>query len=641
MIRWLDSLRVFALLLVLGYHFFIAALPGGFLGVDVFFTLSGYLTTGLILRGVAEGGGFCLLAFYRRRFMRIFPPLFFSVLFTLPFFLLLHPDFSISVGRRAAAAVGLVTNWYQIQAGTGYEMALLPSLYNHTWFVAVEAQICLLWGALAAAVLLLAGLAGKKTPRLFRAAVFAVSLTIAAVSYAFMQRMFDAGADLSAIYFNTLARMFPFFIGSAAAAVWGVSERLPGFLQKRGRLAAAAAALLGTGFMAAIALFAASLDFGHEFAYRFGFLLVSLLAVGLIYAAKTLHEAAEGAREPRAVKIASNLSYNIYLYHWPFYIVASGLIAGNALAALAATAVSLAFSAMMLFMVEPLLRPAGPGRKSRPAALSASVMSAAALALGVPVIVNEPPITSIESDFMAGYVSMDAERIRHAERMAGRVNARPVMFDADYTESAIRGLLGAEPDPEPEPGQAPEPTPRPTPQPTPTPRPTPMPMQVTVIGDSVTVGAMDAIRSAIPYSHIDATVSRQIAAGGALMYEMQQNGQLSEYVVIALGTNFNRNYPAQLAAIAQSLNPGHRLIFVTPFSGRPGSSSPQVAEFIRGLEEQYDFVTVADWHAAISEAPHLLSGDRIHMGGAESRQLFASVIKEAVERASERPAKGR
>lgn len=85
-VRWFSSIRVLGLILVLIYHLFKSWLPGGFLGVDIFFTFSGYLITSLIVAEVSRDGKFDFLRYVKKRFMRIFPFLFFSIVMTLPFF---------------------------------------------------------------------------------------------------------------------------------------------------------------------------------------------------------------------------------------------------------------------------------------------------------------------------------------------------------------------------------------------------------------------------------------------------------------------------------------------------------------------------------------------------------------------------
>jgi len=103
---------------------------------------------------------------------------------------------------------------------------------------------------------------------------------------------------------------------------------------------------------------------------------------------------------------------------------------------------------------------------------------------------------------------------------------------------------------------------------------------------------------------VDSEVSRQVRAGADLVTSKQNRGELREYVVIALGTNGTNNYARYFTDIIEALNPGHRLIIVTPFDGRSNNNARAVANtavWLRDLPGQYDYITIADWGAAISD----------------------------------------
>ena len=197
-IKWLGLVRVLGLFLVLVYHFFKDLLPGGFFGVDLFFTLSGYLTTALFIEEFRKSGGFKWLDFCKRRFLRIFPPLLLSVVITLPFALLISPDFTGGIARQTAGALGFVTNYLEILAGGSYEAQLLPHLYIHTWSLALEMHFYLVWGLVCLGVVALLWLLVKDKDS--RLPVLKLALGLPAVIFAVlcwlnMQRLFNASPD--------------------------------------------------------------------------------------------------------------------------------------------------------------------------------------------------------------------------------------------------------------------------------------------------------------------------------------------------------------------------------------------------------------------------------------------------------------
>ena len=113
-INWFSYIRVTGLLLVLVYHFFPSVLPGGFIGVDVFFTFSGYLITALLIDEMSRTHRIDYLGFMRRRFYRIVPPLVLMVLICTPLALLVRNDFIAGIGHQITSVIAFVTNYYEI-----------------------------------------------------------------------------------------------------------------------------------------------------------------------------------------------------------------------------------------------------------------------------------------------------------------------------------------------------------------------------------------------------------------------------------------------------------------------------------------------------------------------------------------------
>jgi len=665
-IQWFSAVRVLGLAMVLVYHFFHELLPGGFLGVDIFFTFSGYLITSLAVAEFRKSGRFALGSYGKRRFLRIAPPLFLSLLFTLPLTLLVAPDFTANIAKQAAGALGFVSNYFEIRTGGSYEANVLPHLYLHTWSLSVEMHFYLLWGLICAALALLLRRAYKKNagkaPRRFGRGMFVISLLAAAGSYLAMQRAYQPGADSSAAYFSSVSHAFPFFIGAAAATVAGLtlSPRLRQRLQKKHAKAACIAGLaLPVLGILALALL---LRFDDPFVYRFGFLAASLLAACAIVCARFLHEALPGKQEPRPLTVLADLSYNMYLYHWPLYILFSALIpTNNTPTALAALGLSLLLSALVFYGIEPLLAPpkrpaALPARRQRPkrrekqtavsmpvlavalligavvrrrrqwmAALTAVLMLACAFLVGL-VLRRAPELTGIERNIYAGFLLQDRDAITDRKDWLDSLNETPVRFGGEL--AAMPELKENEPPPERAPAI-----------------PVISPMEVgggvTILGDSICVDARSTLLQAIPNCAVDAMSSRPLSVGYDIMMDMQARGTLREVVVFALGTNTIFDFADYIQKIIDDLEPGHKLVFVTPFDGRtPTGKAYQTTIAEREIAPLYAFVTLADWNAAICENVHLLGSDKCHLGKPASRQIYVGVIAEAVRTASHGPAKG-
>ncbi|GHV37977.1 hypothetical protein FACS18949_18270 [Clostridia bacterium] len=335
-----------------------------------------------------------------------------------------------------------------------------------------------------------------------------------------------------------------------------------------------------------------------------------------------MHEATpERVGEPKPLTALSDLSYNIYLYHWPLYIVFSNVFSGNALASGAALLLSLALSALSFYCIEPLVRSGGKPRAARPRAVVAPVtcLLLAAVWLSATVFFYAPEISSLEAELNAGYLHQDADRFNDA----------PLV---------VSGLPSASPSVEPT-AESPSPSESPTPAPTPTPI---LVSGVSVIGDSVCLGARTSLINNIPDCEVDAEGSRQLDAGYELMLKWQEAGTLKGTLIVALGTNRSLKYTEMLDNIVNDLAPGHRLIFVTPYDGRmtPQWISYKTVLYMRTLAEQYPFVTVADWYATIEPQSQIIGADKIHMGGnAPAIKLYTDLIVAALEESAGKPAK--
>jgi hypothetical protein len=442
--------------------------------------------------------------------------------------------------------------------------------------------------------------------------------------------------------------------------------------------------------------------FADEFIYHYGFLFTSVLTAALIYGTHGLHcVTPKDVEEPRLLKGVADLSYDAYLFHWPVYIICSALILNNMAASFTALVFTFILSALVYYGAERIFTPKGrPGAlKHRKAAIRVTACAVTvSVVMGLVVFVKAPDMTDIETDFAVGYVAQDLGSVTLLERKVRSINVKPVVYDggaalkpnllpegvfvaageaedvtaevaevADVPEIVTPPdvvIPQTEPQSEPEPSK-PEPEPEPTPAPTqtepqPQPEPEPPPQAepsaaepaepvtlnitggVTVIGDSVSLGAQPSLTKTIPDCYVDSKVSRPLSAGADILTGMQNRGELREYVVIALGTNGTNGYEKLFTQIIDALEPGHRLIIVTPFDGRSNENAAVVAKtaaWLRGLPGEYDFVTIADWNAKISSQVNLLANDKVHMGGGTSMALYAECVAEAVNAASGRAAK--
>lgn len=303
----LDGLRGLALLGVLLFHAN-GALAGGYLGVDLFFVLSGFLITSLLLAEQRETGTIALGAFWVRRARRLFP----ALLSLMPVVAIYGRYFAreeelLTVRAQALAALAYVANWQAIFRHQSYwQLFAAPSPLEHTWSLSIEEQFYVVWPLLVAFVL------RRRTPR----ALLVVCLVLSALSMAAMLLLFDPGNTTRA-YLGTDTRMAGILLGAALATLISPNHR---FGERAVR------ALDICGLLAALGLGVAwvTLRGTNSFLYHGGFWLTELGALSLIACAIAGDRSfVARALAIRPLRWLGTISYGVYLWHWPVNVFLS------------------------------------------------------------------------------------------------------------------------------------------------------------------------------------------------------------------------------------------------------------------------------------------------------------------------------
>ena len=602
-IKWFSLVRITGLLLVLLYHFFQKVFPGGFIGVDIFFTFSGFLITALLIDEFARHQKIDLKGFLRRRFYRIVPPLVFMVLLVMPFTFLVRRDFIAGIGTQIAAVFGFVTNFYEILSGGSYESQFIPHLFIHTWSLALEVHYYVLWA-------LLAWFLGKKAKSVgqYRGYIFLSSTGLFLVTFL----TFFVGAlvtkNLSNVYFSSIAHVFPFFVGSALATVTGITTTSPNLTQLVKKLSLQKTLAILAGAFLVLLLLTFILPFDSVWTYLFGFLLATLAASVMIVMTRVLHEKTPDQKEPAVITFIADTSYGVYLFHWPFYIIFSQLMT-NGWASLLTTLVSFSLAALSFYIIEPTLA----GREPKIFGISMDLSS-----FTKPLFYSAIPLTLL----MFG-IALFAPRVGAFDENLITEGLRQSDSKMQITRAQVDNASATSYN---------------------------VSDGVTMIGDSVNLRASDYLKQVLPDIQMDALVSRNLDSGLKVYETDIANRVLLKNVVIALGTNSSNNYQELLDKFVQELPKGHRLIFVTPYDGREANDSNSVTVQTRQYElelaKKYDYVYIADWYQAAIDNPAIWAGtDNVHFGLESDGSidvggnLYANVVKEAVDQANQGPVK--
>ena len=603
-IKWFSLIRITGLFLVLLYHFFQPVFPGGFFGVDVFFTFSGFLITSLLLEEFGQKKEIDILGFFKRRFYRIFPPVVLMILVTMPFTFLVRKDYVAGIGGQIAGVIGFMTNFYEMLTGGTYESQFIPHLFVHNWSLAVEVHYYILWGL---AVWCLSK--RVKTGGQLRGIVFLLSSASFIISFLSMFIGSFIVSSYSSIYFSSLTHVYPFFLGSVLATLVGVRQTTPLLKRLNQALDIKQASLIFAGGLGLLLILTFFVKFTSLFAYLLGFLLASLATVFMILATRILHEKTPTIEEPRVISFLADTSYAVYLFHWPFYIIFTQLM-GNLPAVILTILLSYLFATLSFYVIEPMI--AGKTswllQKAEEVPFIRQIFAGSfgVLALiSVIIVMIAPQVGAFETDLIETGLK---------QAQAGLVRTKTM---AEQAEASRYNIADG----------------------------------VSIIGDSVTLRAISGLQEVLPDAQTDGQVSRNTKHATAIMLNNSQNKALPKIVVVATGVNNPEDYKADIDSLVTNLPKGHQLVLLTPYEGDTTQETQpyveQYASYAREVAQKYPYIEVADWNQVAKDNPDIWKGtDQVHFGSDSAKQeegakLYAETIAAAIKALADKPVKSR
>lgn len=315
-ITGLDGIRAIAVIMVLAYHLKLALFKSGFLGVTVFFVLSGYLITGILISEVEEEGTIDLKNFWLRRIRRLVPAVMsMAVVIIFVSAVVNRVIFTKGCKDFLASVLGF-NNWWQIFNKVSYfEAAGVPSPFTHCWSLAIETQFYLIYPLILLGIYKLAKSRGEGRAK--RGLLFAgVTLLLALISVILMIVLFDPQQDASRVYYGTDTRAFSLLFGALLAILWD-------YRMVPRRLSASVNMVLGSVSFAVLLVMTIAINGSSNFWYRGGQFVGTILTVLVIYAVSGRKTLLSRLLSHPVLKWIGDRSYSIYLWHYPIILLIS------------------------------------------------------------------------------------------------------------------------------------------------------------------------------------------------------------------------------------------------------------------------------------------------------------------------------
>jgi peptidoglycan/LPS O-acetylase OafA/YrhL len=643
----LDGMRALAVLAVMVYHANNTWLPGGFLGVEVFFVISGYLITLLLIGEHERSGTVSLRHFYLRRARRLLPALFTLLIVLTIYTALFRREVLGQLRGDVLAALTYSSNWYQIWVGQGYTASGDFAPLRHLWSLAVEEQFYLIWPLV---MIGLIRLGRRRLPEMAKwlfVAAIGVTLLMALLYYpgeigtcevtpdAYWQVAGRCISKTDFTYLGTFTRAGGLLLGAAFAMVWRPVAVMRGPMRRKGHLVdlvalGGLAGLVGLTWYLHIITPEGNAD---AWLFRGGFFLCGLATLALI-AGVTHRGAWTGPILGNPLLLWIGLrSYGIYLFHWPIYqgirrVAGRPLTVAEFVFALAMTAVVCEVSYRFIEMpirrrhVGRWWRRLQAARDPAPRRVIAA-FGAACVALSVFAAANLAT-AELKPNEIAQSLNEGQQAVTDIGDIVGSTIPTTVAGARTPASTPTTVAQTDPPSASSTPGAVVRP-PRTTAPPTTTPpttTPPADPINTLAIGDSVMLGAAGAL--ADMGITVDAQVSRQMVDMVPVVQALRAQGRLGDAVVVHLGTNGDISDDTLTSFFRALRGVPKVLVLLVSAPGKPwiGPNNEKLA----ALPARFPNVEVVDWPEFASRCPgDCLYDDGIHLKP-DGQQRYAEVV---------------
>ena len=593
----LDGIRAVAVVAVLLFHLPARLLPGGFLGVDVFFVLSGFLITTLLLAELEGTGGLGFKQFYLRRARRLLPALIAVLVVSTILVLTVARDAAAVFREDAIAALSYTTNWwYILDSRTYFELLGRPPLLQHLWSLGIEEQFYLVWPTVCYLVW-----RKWRRPGVGYVAVFGA---LAGTAWMAILGAVNGPLDptnTARLYFGSDTHAMTVLTGAALAVVWRPS-RLPLRIPTSAQVSLAVAGIASLLGLTAVFLWTSE---ASEWLFRGGFLIVALITVPLIAAASHPAGAFGAALGTPVLRWLGTRSYGIYLWHWPIFLVTRPdldvPVRGFWAAILSLTATFAVAEASYRWIEMPVRRGVigrwwtrvrTGDRRVRSQGASVVAVTAVSAVVAVVALWSVPKVDS--TTYLGGVTEVGAGELQPRE--------------------------DGEPGDDDDPDKGGKPA-----------KPVALwNRKITAVGDSVLLGARSAIEDTFDRVTVDAAISRQSFEIAERVRERIAVDRMGDVLVLQTGTNGPPD-AAGFKDFLASLDDLDLVVVTTVRSEVPWMD--QSNAIIERAAASADNVVVADWAKASVGNPQFLYDDGTHLTP-RGQRAYAHLIKATLREAA-------
>jgi peptidoglycan/LPS O-acetylase OafA/YrhL len=646
----LDGLRALAVFTVIGYHLGLPFIPGGFLGVTLFFVLSGYLITDILLSEWNKSGKISLKGFFIRRAKRLLPSVFFLLLCMAAYITVFRPDLLQSYKSDVLPAMFFFSNWWYIFRHVPYFSTFSnPSLLNHFWSLAVEGQFYLIWPAL---LILMQRFIRKPWARL------AVTAAVAVLSAVLMAVLFQPGADPGRIYYGTDTRVFSLLLGACLAYVRPSLKLMAPPKTKSARILLE---LTGLAALAAVLYMSCAVTQYDDFLYLGGMFLFSAASLLLVAAAANPETFVGRFFSLRPLRYVGKISYGVYLWQFPVIVITNTMFPSNRLNIVLSVfqvAATILLASLSYYVIEMPIR-----RKQILASLrSGSLVGFCRNCLKLRWRVKTTALLVLTLILVSGAGLLGARAVPGAPRddlSAPSQDIAPAVMPEESADQLTTLPPAASPDPVPDsptpsvPGpavstepaasadvsasvspstdeaSAPAPTDSAAPPPAESPAEiTPSDEHVTVVGDSVALDFAPYLRKYYPKLNVDAEEGRQFFMAKTIIKNMLKSNVLGSTVVVELGSNGSFS-ESSLRSLIDLIGSDRKIVFVN--AQVPRSWCATVNDMLTKVCADYSNTVIADWYTASSQKSEYFYKDGFHPNTTGS-PVLAKVVADAIEK---------